>query len=108
MHKSADLHFEIPAGVSDIWPSEMHEPLIVCIFFPYISRAPWELRNTGLLVDVARSLSGLRKSDHAVLGSVLSELFVQARSMDSLSVRKLSKLLSGSRSVAFPSAESFQ
>lgn len=108
MHKSADLHFEIPAGVSDIWPSEMHEPLIFCMFFPYISRAPWELRNTGLLVDVARSLSWLRKSDHAVLGSVLSELFIQARSMDSLSFRKLSKLLSGFRSVAFPGAESIQ
>ena len=108
MYKSADLIFEIPAGVSEIWPATMHETLIVCIYFPYLNRKPWELRGSRFLVELARPLSRLCKVDHSSVGGVLSELLGKARTLESLSVRELSRVLSRYRPAALPSAKGIQ
>ena len=50
IHKSADLIFELRAGVSAVWPADMHETLIFAIYIPYLTRCPWELRKTRLLL----------------------------------------------------------
>ena len=62
IHKCADCLFEVPAG-HPCWPSEMHEPLTVALLFPYLSRCPWELRKTKLMVDMGRTLSSVFKTD---------------------------------------------
>ena len=93
--KGADLYFELPAGISDVWPASMHETLIFGLYFPYINRRPWELKRTRLLVEVGRDLSQLCKTDHAAAGNLLSELLFHTRKLDSVPLCKLPRMLSG-------------
>ncbi len=91
--KAADLIFEIKAGVSEVWPKEMHETLIVCLYLPFINRDPWELKRTRLLVDMEVKMYRLLKRDHAAAGRLLSKLLLQTRRMDAMSLRDLRRLL---------------
>ena len=50
IYKYVDLIIEIPAGCVKIWPREMHETLILVIYFHYLNRCPWDLINTNSLV----------------------------------------------------------
>lgn len=43
VYKSADVSTEVPAG-EEFWGKEMHESLILAIYFPYLTHRPWELR----------------------------------------------------------------
>ena len=92
--KSADLMFEVPVG-HPIWPTEMHEPLTIALFFPYLNRCPWELRRSKLMVEVGRQVQGLLKDDPPAARNILSELFKLAGRMDSMQIRELRRVLSG-------------
>ena len=55
LYKVSDIVFEIPAG-SWHWPSNMHKPLLIGISLPLLTRNPWTLRGTPLLVGLEREL----------------------------------------------------
>ena len=55
LFKAADFVFEVPVG-TDMWPKNMHEPLLIGILFPFISIKPWQLRNTNKMHAVGRQL----------------------------------------------------
>ena len=101
MWKSADVLFDIPAGVS-FWKKEMHEPLTLALYFPYLHRSPWELKGSKLMVDMGRKLHGLFKTDESLGFDLLSELCIQARGLDSLPFHLLRKVLSGRRNDKVP------
>ena len=92
--KAADLLFEVPVG-HPAWPMAMHEPLTVAVVFPYLSRRPWELRKTGLLVELGGKLRSVLKEDPGAGRNLLSELCLLTRQMDTMSIRDLCKLLRG-------------
>ena len=92
--KSADLIFDLPVG-HPVWPVDMHKPLQVAVYFPFLNRCPWELRKTRLLVDVARSLQKLLKASPAIGGNLLSELCLLTGRMATMPLRKLRSVLSG-------------
>ena len=92
--KGADIVFNIPVG-TDAWPSDMHEPLTVAIFFPYLSRKPWELRKTPMLVDLERKLPKVFKECERSGWSLLSKLFAVAKELNQMSVRELCRVLQG-------------
>ena len=94
--KSADLVCEIPAG-ADFWDTDMHEPLTLALFFPYLRRAPWELKGTRLMVDMARELHGMFKTDPSHGCDLLSKLCITTRSLDSMPFQRMCKVLSGRR-----------
>ena len=56
IYKSEDLIIEIPAVCGEIFPREMHETLMLVIYFPVINRFPWDLCKTKLLVGMGRCL----------------------------------------------------
>ena len=58
LYKGADMIFDLPVG-HEIWPSAMHEALMVALFFPFLNRAPWEFKKTRLMVDMGRLLPQL-------------------------------------------------
>ena len=58
LYKAADIVLEIPAGKS-FWDSEMHEPLLIGLVFPFIRCKPWQLRATPKMFSVAREVRGL-------------------------------------------------
>ena len=45
--KVADAIFVVPVG-SDIWPSTMHEPLVIALICPLLSSSPWQVKETNL------------------------------------------------------------
>ena len=92
-YKAADLMFEIKAGVSDVWPKEMHETLIVSLYLPFINRDPWELKRTRMLVELEGKMYRLLKRDHAAAGHLLSKFLLQARRLDAMSLRDLRRML---------------
>ena len=103
MHKLVDLILDITTGSGYIWPQEMHETLILVIYFSYLNRFPWELRRKNLMVGVGRHMRGVLKKDHNVEGNILSQLCEEARVMDALPFRNLRKLLSRGPRSCFPS-----
>jgi len=58
--KAADLRFDVPVG-HPCWPTNMHEPLTVAVVFPFLSRAPWELRKTRLMVEMGGKVQRVLK-----------------------------------------------
>ena len=94
MHKSEDIILDIPAGSGYIWPQEMHDTIILAIYFPYLNRFQWELRRGILLVGVGRHLRGVPKEDHSLAGDLLSQLCQKTRVINALPFSKLRKLLS--------------
>ena len=108
LFKSADLILVIEAGIYDWWPASMHESLIIGIFFPYLSRCPWELRKTQLLVGMAGKMRYMFKKDPGAAGDLLSEFCRFTRRLDSMPVRVLRSVLSGRSRFAVPSSKSVQ
>ncbi len=94
LYKSSDCMFELPAGHS-LWPKDMHEPLLIALYFPYLNRCPWELRKTRLMVDVGRKMQRLLKTDEGAGRDLLSELCLLASRFDTMSLRDLRAVLSG-------------
>ena len=45
LHKSADMIFEIPP-TTEFWPREMHEPIVVGLYFPSFEYKPWFVKGT--------------------------------------------------------------
>jgi hypothetical protein len=99
--KASDLLFELPVGHS-VWSTEMHEPLTFSICFPYMSRKPWELRKTNLMVDLARPLQKMLKEDPTSGWHVLSQLFELTRELDAMPLLRLREVLRGSWRPSFP------
>ncbi len=62
----------------------MHEPTIVGIVFPFLSRPPWLLRLTPKMFAVARTLRQMWEISDVAAGDLLRKLFVQARGFHSM------------------------
>ena len=92
LYKAADIVLSIPAG-SEFWPAAMHESLTISIFFPFLSRSPWQLKGTRLLVDMERTLSKVWKDGSGAEGNLLCELCIRTRELETLPVRELCKVL---------------
>jgi len=81
--KVADVLFNVPVG-TDVWPTRMHEPLIIGIIFPLPDRHPWSLRKTKLMADAQKELSGVWSADCSREGDYLRELCVRARDVGAM------------------------
>jgi hypothetical protein len=44
LYKAANVVFDVPPGIS-CWPSHMFEPMVIGIVFPFLCRAPWQIRS---------------------------------------------------------------
>jgi hypothetical protein len=56
MNRAADIVLVVPIGFS-CWPSDMHEPLLIGIVFPFINcYRPWQIRGTPKMHAVGREL----------------------------------------------------
>ena len=94
LHKTADIIFTLPVGHPN-WDLNKHEPLTIAICFPYLHRAPWELKGTPLMGRMARELCRVFKTDPGTGRYFLSELLQITHRLDRLSLQQLRKVLSG-------------
>ena len=92
LHKSCDLLLEIPAG-SPYWPTEMFEPLILALYFPFVRHNPWQLRRTPSMLELGERLQRMWKNGESTQGIILCQLWKQARSLEHLPERVVFKML---------------
>ena len=73
LYKLSDFVFHVQPG-SHFWPSDMHEPLFVGISLPLLSRFPWTLRGTPLLVELEGHLCKVQGSGQGDGRDILQQL----------------------------------
>ncbi len=105
-YKVVDLQIRVPAGVCDFWPASMHETLIIGICFPYLTRCPWELKGSALMVGLERNLLRLLKTNPSDGWDLLSEFCLFSRKLDRLPVQQLRRVLSGQSRFSVPREQS--
>ena len=105
MHRSADLILSIPPG-HPAWPTEMHEPLTIAIYFPFLKSKPWQLKGSAKLLDVARQVQSLLSSDPGSERPFLCQFWKLARQLPSMSRNVVLQVLQGSRGDSVPPATS--
>ena len=70
------------------WDTDMHEPLLVGIYFPLLSPdhrfRPWRLKTTRFVEDFKTHLHRMQATSNSVDWDLLREFLLQARSIPSL------------------------
>ena len=99
-YKLSDFVFTLSPG-SVHWPRSMHEPLFVGISLPLLSREPWTLRGSPLLVAMERNLRRVLSTGEADGRDILRELLRTPRRLASLPADMARRVLqmSGNREV---------
>ena len=83
LYKGADLVLTLPPG-HHAWSNQMHEPLTLAIFFPFLSFRPWQLRGSISLLALGRELSRVWKDNHPGEGPLLRKLWSFQRTISSM------------------------
>jgi hypothetical protein len=102
VRKSADLILEIKAGLTEFWPSNKHESLVIGLYLPFANQKPWQLKRSPMLVDLESRLRLLWKEDPSTGRNILQQLLLFARSMGTMPVRDVRVLLFGLEDPGFP------
>jgi hypothetical protein len=72
--KVADVVLTIPAG-STLWPQALHEPVVLGLICLLLNCSPWQVRNSGGLVELATTLPREWSSDWRVEGDSLRKFW---------------------------------
>ena len=99
-YKLSDFVFTLSPGLVH-WPRSMHEPLFVGISLPLLSREPWTLRGSPLLVAMERNLRRVLSTGEDNGRDILRELLQTPRRLASLPADMARRVLkmSGNREV---------
>jgi hypothetical protein len=92
LYKTCDLVFDIPIG-SSCWPTNMHEPVVVGIVFPFLPRPPWQLRFTPKMFAVARTMREVWKEGDVAAGHFLRKLLLEHEKLSAVPADVVPKLL---------------
>ena len=92
MYKFCDLIVEIPPSC-DYWNSNMFEPCIMGICFPYLSHFPWQLRSTPKMGQLRRKLLQVWKDYPLSPGFILRKFLVVSRKFPNMQKELVRKLL---------------
>ena len=92
--KIADLIMTVPCGNIDAWTEAHHEPLIVGFVFHFVRYRPWQLRDTPLLHAVGGKLRTLWKETPPDARTLLQQLFLFTRTIQTVQESLVWKLLS--------------
>ena len=91
VYKSADFVFELPAGHS-CWPTEMHEPVLIAIVFPFLRHKPWQIRSTPKMFAMGSELRRMLSAENMDERNLLREFWDgchRLRNMPENVVRKM-------------------
>jgi len=95
MHRSVDLILSVPSG-HPAWPTDMHEPLTIAIYFPFLKSKPWQLKGSGKFLNIERQMQSLLTSNPGSERPVLCKFWKLARQLPSMSRNVVLQLLQGS------------
>jgi hypothetical protein len=83
LYKLSDLVFKFSL-YSQHWPKSMHEPVFVGILLLLLSRNPWTLQRTLLLVGMEQNLRQVLSMGEANGGDILRQLLQVLRRLASM------------------------
>ena len=92
LYKTADCTFSIPPG-KIFWPSHKFETLFVAVCFPFLNRAPWQLKGTPKMLSMGRKLSGMFEKEEVDGRSVLLKFLLDIKRLPTMSSSMVRKLL---------------
>lgn len=93
LHKACDCVFEMPAGCGPAWPSDMFEPCLIGICFPYLKHRPWQLRGVPRLLALERTVQGLWEEGDSAVSACLCKFFDKARRFPGMPENVVRKML---------------
>ena len=92
LYKVSDIVFEVPL-VSEFWNTEMYEPLLIGISFPFIRSQPWQLRQTPKMYATTRELSKMWEDEWLVPGNFLRKFCLECWRLGTLPEHLVRKVL---------------
>ena len=92
LYKVSDIVFVVPVGYS-FWPTDMYEPCLIGITFPFLRCNPWQLRGTPKMYAVGRKLQKVWEASDVDPGAFLREFCLQCWRLDHLPQHVVSRLL---------------
>jgi hypothetical protein len=104
LYKTCDLVFDVPPG-SDCWPTNMCEPVVIGIVFPFLSRAPWQLRRTPKMFQVARTMREMWEVGDVAAGHFLRQLLLDHAKLSCVPANVVRQMLYFKRGREIPGKE---
>ena len=92
LYKAADFVFEVPVG-STVWPSDMHEPLLIGVLFPFLRVEPWQVRGTPKMYSMGGKLRQMFKESEVDACHLLCELWAFCFHLQGLSKSLVRRML---------------
>ena len=83
LSKACDIVFEI-TPTHPFWSSDMFEPVVFGICFPYIKHRPWQLRGTPKMLSLGRKMRVMFKSQDVDHRYILSQLLLECRQLSTM------------------------
>jgi hypothetical protein len=80
LSKACDLIFTVPID-SDVWDANQFEPLLIGLYLPLSSNAPWRHKGTPRVDEVLRSVSKVWKESFERASPILRKFLVKSRGM---------------------------
>jgi hypothetical protein len=91
-----DVYFQIAPGSIVEWPTSMHEPLTIGLFFPLLRFRPWSWKRVPFMAALGVTLSTMYKVSDPDAGRVLREFWRRALGAPFMPKSLVSELLQGS------------
>jgi hypothetical protein len=101
LYKAADVVFDVPPGVC-CWSTNMYEPMVIGIVFPFLHRAPWQVRSTPKMLSVARKLRQVWEVSDVAPRNLLRKLLLDHERLQSLPTDVVRRMLYYERGGAVP------
>jgi hypothetical protein len=92
LYKTCNLDFDILIGLS-CWPTNIHEPVVIGIVFPFLSRPLWQLRLTPKMFAVARTMHEMWEESDMAAGHFLRKLLLEYEKLSAVPPDVVQKLL---------------
>ena len=92
LFKAAHFVFEVPVG-SSIWASDMHEPLLIGILFPFLRVEPWQLQGSPKMYSMGGKLRDMFKNSEMDVCHFLREFWSFCINLQGLSKPMVRRLL---------------
>jgi hypothetical protein len=93
LHKACDCVFVMPAGCGDAWPSDMFEPCLIGVCFPFLPHRPWQYKGTPRLLALERQVRGMWEDGDAAVAAGLCQFLERTRKFPSMPEDVVRKML---------------
>jgi hypothetical protein len=101
LYRACDIVFQVLPN-SEIWPPEMHEPLLIGIAFPFLRVKPWQLRGCPKMLAVGRELRDLQGTEEVDRRNLLREFWEKCHGLRNMPENVVRKMLHFARDPKVP------